>query len=400
MFSISGWLNLKYLILADAVPLPSYTTTCQFSGECPEKTDLSASLQTAVTNLLDYFINDPDKLAHAILEPCKVIAGVGALYMLTPIMLDLSKFDRGVNYSKVVLLFMLMIMFTNDGYYGRQLALGNYAFITGIQNAIVKQIGNPGAVTTMKTTNYMKDTAEVLAINKQLSICLGYANIKTLNENSQIATNPSFEACEAKLRNLINTSKFDNSTSGSVFKDAVAEPDFVSMAIKIVKFSVGFPIDVTQLVDVDNGYYRKISGTSDLLRSWYAALALMPDVAFMAALLYFPIPLAFSFLSTSYLQAWFTGFWSVGFFKFAMTIFTLTFRWLQYEIGGGMPDQTVNLALGIALPTMAIALATGSGLGLSGLISQGASSLSSGFPGVSPTNKVPETSGASQSKKG
>jgi hypothetical protein len=63
-----------------------------------------------------------------------------------------------------------------------------------------------------------------------------------------------------------------------------------------------------------------------------------------------------------------------------------------------MPDRTVNLAMGIALPTMAIALATGSGLGLSGLISQGTNSLQSGFPGMGNSPYNPPASAANTSK--
>jgi hypothetical protein len=46
-------------------------------------------------------------------------------------------------------------------------------------------------------------------------------------------------------------------------------------------------------------------------------------------------------------------------------------------LAGQMPQNTTLLLLGIVMPTIAIALATGSGLGLSSLVSQGASSLSS-----------------------
>jgi hypothetical protein len=368
---LNNLLSLHYLTFA-ASPATPVINECIFGGVCPETGSKSGSFQGAILSLLNYFFVDPDSVYEVILFPCQVIAGIGALYLLVPLMLDFGRQNYGININKIILLFMLMLMFANQGYLGKSLAFGNYAFIQGIHKLIVTQLSGSTAINTI-ISDFKSDKQKVLQIITKLEICNEIPETK-IDASGNVISNPVFTNCDTQLRTLINTAGFSNPLTAADFANAVSKPKFVDMSNNINSSSLGFS-DVP--IKTGKEAEEKSKEIKNLLIGWRAAIAIVPDVALIAALLYFPFPLAFSFLSTSYLQAWFSALWSVGLFKFAMTIFNATFAVIEAALAGYMPQDTLDLAMGIAVPSIAIALATGSGLGLSSLVSQGVSSLSS-----------------------
>lgn len=367
-------LGFHYLTFA-ASPTTPVINDCIIGGMCAETNSSFDALKEVITDLLKYFFEDIDGIYQAALQPCQLIAGLGALYLLLPIMVDYGKNDYVFNMKKIVLLFMLMLMFANNGSLGRSIAVGNYAFIQGIHGYIAAQLGGNTNINAVKN-NFKNDKQKVLKINTQLLRCNSIERTKVDTSNNVIS-NPVFVDCEAQLRNLINTAGFSTLSTTTNFVYAVSKADFEDMATGIRTASTGFG-------NMPSALEENSEGIHTLLIGWRAAVALLPDIALIAALLYFPFPLAFSFLSTSYLQAWFSSLWSVGLFKFAMTIFDPMFAVIEAKFAGSMPQDTLDLAMGIAAPSIAIALATGSGLGLSGLISQGVSNLSSRLTSTPP----------------
>jgi hypothetical protein len=360
------------------VPSTPPISECMFGGICPEIGSKSGAFQSSVIFLLNYFFEDPDSVYQTVLMPCQIIAGLGALYFLIPLMLDFGKQNYGMDINKIILLFILMLMFANNNYLGKSIAFGNYAFIQGIHKLIVTQLSGSTAINTV-LNDFKSDRQKVLQIRTQLSICDGIPNKTKVDASNNLIPNQVFTNCDTKLKELINNARFSNPLTAADFANAVTITDYDYMSAYIKNSSFGFP-DVSSIQNDDS---KKSQDIQNLLIGWRAAIAIVPDIALIAALLYFPFPLAFSFLSTSYLQVWFSAIWSVGLFKFAMTIFNSTFVVVEAALAGYMPQDTVDLATGIVLPSIAIALATGSGLGLSGLVSQGVSNLSGKITGTS-----------------
>jgi hypothetical protein len=374
-------IGLHHLTLAAAPP--PVIDDCIFGGVCFEPgpvEPVSTAFKGAIFSLLKYFFDDPDSIYQTVLIPCQIIAGLGALYLLVPLMLDFGKQNYGMNINKIILLFILMLMFASNGKLGKSIAFGNYAFIRGIDKLLVYQISNSRELD--RTINDFKnDKQKVLQINTKLSKCNSIAEKTKLDDRGLVIPNPAFTRCDEELRALITNARFTNILTTLDFASAVSEEDFDDMASKIYNSSLGFS-DVS--VALTNDEAQKSQGIKNVLIGWRAAIAIFPDVALILALLYFPFPLAFSFLSTSYLQAWFSALWSVGLFKFAMTIFDPAFTIIEAALAGHMPQNTIDLAMGIAAPSIALALATGSGLGLSGLVGQGVSTLSSQLTSTPP----------------
>ena len=325
MVLTNNLLSLHYFAFAASPAIPE----CIFGGVCPETGSRSGSFQGAIVSLLNYFFVDPDSVYEIILFPCQVIAGIGALCFLIPIMLDFGKQNYGININKIILLFMLMLMFANQGYLGKSLAFGNYAFIQGIHKLIVTQLSGSTTINTI-VSDFKSDKRKVLEITTKLSTCNSISKTK-VDASGNVVANPIFVNCDTQLRNLINTASFSNPLTAADFANAVSKPEFVDMSTNINSSSLGFS-DVPIKTGTDD--VKKSKEIKNLLIGWRAAIAIVPDVALIAALLYFPFPLAFSFLSTSYLQAWFSALWSVGLFKFAMTIFNATFAVIEAALAG------------------------------------------------------------------
>jgi hypothetical protein len=375
MFLTNSFLGFEHLTFV-AITNP-VITDCIAGGVCQEPGGKSGAFESSIVFLLTYFFNDPDSVYRIVLVPCKIIAGLGALYFLVPLMLDSGKQNYGMDINKTILLFVLMLMFANDNYLGKSLAFGNYAFIQGIHKSIATQFSVSKEINNVLDA-FKSDRQKVLQITNQLSICDGISNKTKVDASGNVA-NPTFTNCETKLRNLINNTSFNNPVTAADFAKAVTTNDYDNMSASIKNSTVGFS-DVASIQNASKK--EKSPEIKELLIGWRAAVAIVPDIALIAALLYFPFPLAFSFLNTSYLQAWFSAMWSVGLFKFAMTIFNSIFIVIEASLAGYMPQDTIDLATGIALPSIAIALATGSGLGLSGLVSQGVGNLSSSLSSI------------------
>ena len=98
-----------------------------------------------------------DTFWMAIVEPCKVIAGVGVLFWLVPIIPDLS-FDNLKNHLlRILTLLLITFMFVGNAYGARVFAIGNYALIRGIDSSIAtntKLLGSVNAeLAGIKTDN-------------------------------------------------------------------------------------------------------------------------------------------------------------------------------------------------------------------------------------------------------
>lgn len=384
MFSINNFSDLNHLfVVAQVSTSASVNYLCLRGGDCQETFEIISGFKQATNTLLTYFFDniDPDNIYKDIFDLCKIIAGLGALRFLMPLMLDSMKQNYSSNMNKIFLLFMLMLMFTNQGVLGKSIAYGNYAFIQGIHEKIQESFDNSQMLKEI-TEKFALDQQMAVKINNQVSICSAIPETKQ-NADGQKIPNPAFQNCYAALKEMIKpqggVNTFRNASTDSAFRKAIDDnKDFVKAAAAIKIAALGF----INVADTDSSN-KDLYGIRNLLVGWRAAIAIVPDLALIGALLFYPFPLAISFINVSFLQSWFTGMWSVGLFKFTMTIFNSTFIVIQEALAGEMPQDTLDLVLGIAAPTIAIALATGSGLGLSSLVSQGVSNVSSRLAGTS-----------------
>jgi hypothetical protein len=354
---------------------------CAFSGICSSRGDaVVRSFHDAVDSLVEYFFTDPDGLYGYIFGACAVIAGIGALWFVGPLILESSKENfafYGANLSKILLLFLLMLMFAGKGDLGKIVAYGNYAFIQSIHEGVYDRLHGRTSILYDLNSRFSADEQQVVKIVSQMLTCAELQPKKT-NTNTDQATvdNNIYTNCISDLKRTLSYT-FNNPTTNSLF--AKAADDLASDPVKFTEAATQIKNAASGIIDVtiDEKNSQSNTGIKNLLVGWRAALAIAPDLALIGALLFYPFPLAFAFFSTSYLTTWFSGIWAVGMFKVIMTIFTSTFIIIQVNLAGLMPQDTINLLLGIAAPTIAISLATFTGLGLSNLVSQGTYALSS-----------------------
>ena len=159
MFSINTLLDLNHWSFVAQTTTVDYT--CAVGGVCKETVKIFDSFNQAIETLLIYFFTDPDSVYEYIFGSCQVIAGIGALWFLTPLMLDSVKHNYGIDINKILLLFILMLMFANQGNLGKSLAYGNYAFIQGIHQGIQKKLDS---------SEMLNKITEDFALDQQLAL--------------------------------------------------------------------------------------------------------------------------------------------------------------------------------------------------------------------------------------
>jgi hypothetical protein len=356
MFLIDSFFNLSDLTLA--------ASDASIVGGAVEGLNKNFNFIDAIKDLVKFLTTDASPLFDAIVEPCKVIAGLGAMFWLLPILKSAQKDAFDIDFERVIILFLLMLMFHDGAKLGRNIAFGNYAFIKGIDTAIYDNV-NITANISNRTNDFQNDTAAVTKINNKLKDCLKLDKTK-VDQTGATIPNPAFTACDTDLRNMISTARFKNPDAGAAFAAAAVNTDFMGMASAAVNASIGFP-----------GWIGKQIGNAAMavpqaiLDGWRTVIAITADVSLIVSLLFFPIPLAFSFFNTSPLQVWFSSIWAIGFFKFALTILGGSFAIINAKLGASLPLFTFELAAGIAAPAVAGVMAAGGGIGLFKLVNEG-----------------------------
>jgi hypothetical protein len=295
----------------------------------------------------------------AVLVPCKLLAGAGFLYSMLPLLkADLHELKRDA--VKIICTFVLVLMFINNGTFGRAVGIGNYAFIQGINKAIDEQLELIANVSTI-LSDIGADEQTVEAIETQLQKCLALPR-----ENNDGTPNPEFTACDLEVRNQISTAQFKNPNLQAKMTDALTKGDLISVGKATVDAAWGF------LGWVGKGLSNAAMMLPKLLfDGWNLAIGIAVKVAFALSLAIMPVPLALSLLYPAPLQAWFAGLWALGIFQWSLTILTGAFAIISSKLGGSAPLFLVELLAAFAAPALAAGLAASGAYGVYKLAEQG-----------------------------
>jgi hypothetical protein len=310
-----------------------------------------------------------DTFWTAIVDPCKLIAGVGVLFWLIPIVPDLS-FDNLKNHLlRILTLLLITFMFAGNAYGARIFALGNYALIKGIDSQIssnTKMLGSVNAeIAAIKT-----DNETVKAISNQVQTCIKLP--KTIvdpdpSKPGNLIPNPTYIQCNKDVQTMITAAKISVTNADLAAQLAKAESDAASAT---AGFDFGKVWDelVKSFNDLDKWIGTSIIGA--IMDGWSVMIGEIADEGFILSILALPIPLAFSFMTTKPLEIWFASLWGLGFFKFSLTILGAFLGFINASTSGSQPAFALQLGYAVGAPIVAGVIARGGGAGVYELIAQ------------------------------
>jgi hypothetical protein len=310
-----------------------------------------------------------DTFWMAITEPCKVIAGIGVLFWLIPIIPDLS-FDNLKNHLlRILTLLLITFMFVGNAYGARVFAVGNYALIRGIDNSIAtttKLLGSVNAELAGIKTN----DATIKAISNQMQVCIKLPKMIADPDSAKVGNvipNPAYVQCTKDVKTMVVAAKLSVTDPELVTQLADTEAKMNSLVDSYDYDSVWNQF-VSFVKDPDKWIRDKLVGA--ILDGWSVVVGELADEGFILSILALPIPLAFSFINTKPLEIWFASLWGLGFFKFSMTILGACLGFINANTSGSQPAYSLELGFAIGAPILAGVIAKGGGAGIYALAAQ------------------------------
>lgn len=340
------------------------TSNAQFNIWTVTGTDIENIITNAYNNTLTQIISlisggdaRGDQIFKAILSPCQLIAGAGAMYWLVPIIMQTQRLeDLRDNLPKIIGLFLIALLFVQGAKAGRAVAVANYALIEGINSAMKQNLSNAINAPTL-STNLGQDNQKINNINAQSQACTAVKPTIIDSNTGQSIPNPERTKCTANLKSSLQGSNFNNPNTQAVANTSASNDN---------PFDIG-----AQFTKSLNSTIQELLST--ILNAWQEMIAFLSTLAFIMALLFFPIPLAFSFINASPLRNWFCSLWAIGFFQFSLTILSGMILFFNASMGAGnVPLYSMELVAAIGAPFIAAYIASEGAKGLFSLLEKAA----------------------------
>jgi hypothetical protein len=320
-------------------------------------------LVEALNEIMRVLVTDDAAVFVGVLIPCKVIAGLGIIYGLAPL-LNVSADRLKEHTFQILFTLLLAATFMGNGKMARAIGIANYATIKGIDAAIHNQMEQTGNITKL-VENIQNDGLATAVIQRKLDACVGLPQAQADGTPNPVATQ-----CEAALRQLLQTQKIANPDLAAQFQTALSKGNLLEMGSILINGTVGLPGAIGR--GIGN---VALEIPKALFNGWKAAIATIADMAFVLSLMILPIPLCFSLLNTAPLMVWFSSLWAVGFYKFALTVLAGSFTIIAAKLGPGLPIFMFDLLTSVVAPILAGVMAAGGGIGLFKLFEQVAQAL-------------------------
>ncbi|WP_373547081.1 hypothetical protein [Chamaesiphon sp.] len=310
-----------------------------------------------------------DTFWGAIVSPFKLIAGVGVLFWIVPVLPDLSYDFLKNNTLKILTLLLITFFFVNDAYAARVFAIGNYAMIRGIDAEIAANtkliIGANAEVTAIKT-----DSDTIKAISNQVRVCIDIPKTVDDSDPAKLGNqipNQTYIDCNRDLKAMIGAAKTSVKSPDLANDLATAE---AGLSTDNGNFDFGKGVRDLMKIFAEPEKWLKDQFLSLVLDGWTSALADTVQEGMILSIIALPIPLAFSFMNTKPLINWFASLWGLGIFKFSLTFLGALIGFIGANMAGSLPAYSLQFSYAIGAPIIAGLIATGGGVGILQLMAQ------------------------------
>jgi hypothetical protein len=309
------------------------------------------AIGTGMNEIFETLVISPTggSIFAAVISPCKIIAGCSFLYACLPLIRAKLPQLRD-NAVKIITMFLLLLLFVNDGALGRTIGVANYAVIQGINIAIKDTMDGVGGVTA-KIAASTADKEVAAALTKKYNSCLALEKTATDPSGNRIP-NPDLTQCETELRDQMTAASVSNPSLTDKLTGALAKGDLIGMIGELSGALGSLVADAAMSIPVA------------ILQGIQSAILVGVQVSFALSLAMMPVAIAFSFAYPSPLAAWFTGIWSLGIFLWALTILTGCFQIINAALGGSAPLFLTEVLLSIIAPGIASGMATFGAIGI------------------------------------
>jgi hypothetical protein len=299
-----------------------------------------------VVALWKLFIFDNNVVYQAISTPFVIVAGIGFLYNIIPLM-KMDEASRRQAFKSVFGMFVILMMFVNNVNFGRQVVSVEYAFVKGSQDLIVKSLDQ--AANLSKLAKDLDGNEAALAeITAASKACLA---IPAVTEGKD---NPAFLKCSSDIRALVNqkTSQglIEGTTVDARLKKAANAPDpFTFIAANLQ--AAGRYVNDAFVNDAKAGFDAAI-----------AVVSFIGDIAMLISAIIFPYNLSMAMFNPKPLFAWHAMFWGAATFTICNSVLSGLFTYMNASLSAALPVLAFDYAIGIFAPIIAGCMAVGGGI--------------------------------------
>jgi hypothetical protein len=305
----------------------------------------------------------------AIVEPCKMIAGVGVLFWLVPIIPDLSFDNLKKHLLRILMLFLLTLLFAGNAYGARMFAVSNYALIKAIDTSIAagtKLVIDANA----EVASVAQNNEQVQAISNQILVCVKLPQTIADPDPAKVGNvipNPAYIQCTKDVKTMVVAAKLSVTDPELVLQLADTEAKMNSL-VDSYDYNSAWNQFVKFVKNPSKFIAEGLLGT--VLDAWAVIVGQTTDEGFILSIIALPLPLAFSFMNTRPLEIWFASLWGLGIFKFSLTFLGAIVNFISANSTGNEPIYGFQLSLALGAPILAGVVAAGGGAGINSLMAQ------------------------------
>jgi hypothetical protein len=347
-----------------------HTTILASTDPAVVATDYQAALMKVVSQLTTgNAASMTNTFWAAIVEPCKLIAGVGVLFWLVPIIPDLSFDNLKKHLPRILMLLFLTVLFAGNAFGARVFAVSNYALIKSIDTSIAagtKLVIDANA----EVAGVAQNNEQVQAISNQILVCVKLPQTIADPDPAKVGNvipNPAYIQCTKDVKTMVVAAKLSVTDPELVLQLADTEAKMNSL-VDSYDYNSAWNQFVKFVRNPSKFIAEGLLGT--VLDAWAVIVGQTADEGFILTIVALPIPLAFAFMNTRPFEIWFASLWGLGIFKFSLTFIGAIVNFISANSTGNEPIYGFQLSLALGAPILAGVVAAGGGSGINSLMAQ------------------------------
>jgi hypothetical protein len=290
-------------------------------------------------------IFDNNVLFQTISTPFKLVAVMGFLYQITPLLAMDSHHRRQALKSTMGLVLVLFLFLNNcDGW--RKIVVIEYAFAKGAATAIER--GFEVSADTAAVGNNIEGNKEAID-----QVQAAVKNCAALPPIVNGATSPVYTKCvddaKALVRSKISSGEIQDTRLAARWEKAMSAKDPFSMLGGILQAAGRLGDDAV------------MAAPRAILSGLTAMNATVGDIAMLISAIASPIPLCLSMFNQKPLFVWHGAFWGAALFSISNSIVVGIYSYMEAKLPATETLFSINIAIAVLSPIISGLVAVGGG---------------------------------------
>jgi hypothetical protein len=308
--------------------------------------DAAQKVPNLIFALWKTLVFDNNVLFQTISTPFKLVAVMGFLYQITPLLAMDSHHRRQALRSTIGMILVLFLFLNNcDGW--RKVVVIEYAFAKGAATAIER--GFEVSAGTAAIGNNIEGNIE--AINQVQAAVKSCMALPPIVDG---VTSPVYTKCVADARALvrskISSGEIQDTTLTARWEKAISATNPISMLGGLLQ-AVG-----------RLGDEAVMAAPRAILSGLTALNATIGDIAMLISAIASPIPLCLSMFNQKPLFVWHGAFWGAALFSISNSIVVGIYRYMEAKLPATETLFSINIAIAVLSPIISGLVAAGGGI--------------------------------------